>query len=87
MNENKNETETLLGKIQLVLHWLNDLDSGEMIEAPGYYCKNYMAFNRVSEKDLSLICKSVNALLSALNHRRRITWNMGEIIPGFVKEA
>lgn len=75
----KEKKSELVEKIRSVLHWLNDLDAGEMIECKGW-TRTHMSFDNISENNLALICKSVNSLLTVINHPRRINWDMGEIV-------
>jgi len=79
----RKKNKELINKIRLVLQWLNDLDSAEMIETKNYQ-RTYMSFDDgVSMDDSISICVSVNALLTILDHPRRITQYMGEIVPRF----
>ena len=84
--QEKERQTSLIDKIRHTLQWIDDLErGGEMIQSQGYN-QHYLSFDGpVLDRDLETICKAVNALLTQLNHRRRIGYNMGEIIPCIVK--
>lgn len=76
MKTNRN----LLPWIQTTLRWVHALDQGEFIEASGW-TKEYLSLDgQISCDNLDLIVKSVNALLETIGSKRRIVWNMGEIV-------
>jgi len=71
----------LLAWIQTTLRWVDALDKGEFITAPGW-TREYLSLDgQISSDNLDLIVQSVNSVLKITKSKHRISWNMGEIIP------
>lgn len=78
---------TKLRKLRCVLQWVEDIRSGEMIEAP-QYTRHYMSFrSTTSQKDLDGLCEITNHILDKEGGSRiiRVANQMGEIIPARLK--
>jgi hypothetical protein len=67
-------------KVLKVLIWRMSIEEPEFISAPNYR-KDYMGFESISQKDLTLICTAVNRFFSTLDSSLRVTNVMGEIRP------
>ncbi len=69
-----------LQKIVGVLNWLNAINSGEFITAPGY-SKSGLEMPDTDEKELDLICSSVNGVLDDIDFGYYIVYNFQTIVP------
>ena len=67
------------------IHWREDVNSGEMIEAPNYK-HDYMGYQQISQQELNAICASINLYYEQMNSSLRITNHMGELIPCQIKQ-
>lgn len=70
-------------KLQKALRWRDDVEDGEMIESHNYR-KEYMGFNKISQKELNAICEAANCYYSLMGSSLRIGNSMGELKPGKV---
>lgn len=76
----KDKQVFLLEQIRRTLQWVKDVSSGEIIESRLYH-RHYLGFeNPISSKDLNIIVKSVNSALAEIDFKKRVKWNMSEII-------
>lgn len=72
--------ESLSGKLKITLQWVNDLESGEMIESR-YYRRTYLFLSTINQKDLIFITKNINQTLAHVKSKRRVQWCLnGHII-------
>jgi len=65
-------------KIIKAIRWVQDVDSGEMVECGGY-TRDYLAFDFATQNDLDYICAVVNHLLERIGSKLRVYSSMGEI--------
>jgi hypothetical protein len=72
---------TKLENLRLILQWIEDVRSGEMIETLRY-TKHYLSFQRVSLGELKWLCKITNYILVKEGRSPvRISHSRGDIIP------
>jgi hypothetical protein len=77
----KNYPKINLEDIRLVLQWIDDIVSGEIISTTDY-TGSYFGFKKnISTKELDIICDHINPILKELNYPIRISWVAGEIRP------
>lgn len=71
---------TFADKLRLTIQWINDVSTGEMIEARDY-TRTYLGFPSVSQADLLMLCTLTNLYLAHVHSRWYVQYSMGEIIP------
>ena len=74
-----------LDDIRLLLQWIDDVSTLEMIEMPNYR-KEYFSFESVSTSELNILCDNINPILKELKCPIRICWIAGEIRPVLSKK-
>jgi len=68
-----------------VLKWREDVDSGEMIEYPGY-TKHHMVIphKTITQEDMDKLCRMVNHWYRCACSAKRVSNAYGEFIPAWV---
>lgn len=70
----------LIDNICTTIKWRIERENPEMIQAINYR-RDYLAFNKISQTDLNIICDCTNNIFRTLQLNFRIINSMGEILP------
>jgi len=75
----------LLQKVITALKWVDDIESGEMIQEPGYTSSYLGDFgdgsDSISVSELNVLCTIVNIILVLSHYKIRVSWGAGELRP------
>jgi len=83
---NRSGIKRFINRVIVTLNWRLDVDDGEIIEqvkAGGLqYCKDHLSYHdKISQKDLNLICDIINDTFNKCNSKLTVRNSMGKILP------
>jgi hypothetical protein len=69
----------------LVMKWREAIEKEDFVESKNY-TRNYMGFDKISQKELDSLCRAANEGFKLKGSNLRVANHMGEVCPIYKKE-